>query len=592
MTLSPPPPAAAARQNRSPRVFRRHSPRFGVRPPRAPSKALLLLCALLYLSAHKALQDVLEHHAASMNSILLSTTSLHSSPLRALSAVTDVVEPFQGTLGRTPPRGVRAIVVATTNNNNNNNTTTDTTNSSPYVWNNPHNVVHVVQTRFMQYQPHLTALAHARLELFRIFCLPLLQHQPQQEREQQWPRPLDGASRGSGMATTKTTTTTTTFLWIIRIDPDLDLPVVQRLIELLQSAGANDDNTNNNNTHNGAHVLIVASNDNPKFRQESPNPTHLVWGNVNVWQSYFNAAHTHTLLETRLDADDGLAFGYLEQLQQRAHQSVDRGGGGGVGGGALSSLAVVDSPVVRVYCVDAHLEWHQPSQADLDLTVASDKEDETATATVGTLVGVRTPHCVTPGLTVASPPGIDDWANVPVQHHRIHKLLPRCHRTLSSASSSLACYERFVHQDHWPMAIRARTVTSAGMNRVLLPLERHQHHHHHHSHSHSDSHESSAEQKKADHLQNSAWRSLLPPWFGIHRDDVALLVRHYFNAGGQGTETRPYGNGTTAAASSASLLAQQALEGQCTPGHSCKEGARQTLQAMVKAAAAAAAVQA
>jgi hypothetical protein len=73
----------------------------------------------------------------------------------------------------------------------------------PNDWSWPH--VHIVQSRFMQDQASLTNLASARLELFRIFCLPTMKAQ-----------------------------TTQQFLWLIRIDPNLDKNMLNEMVDMLK----------------------------------------------------------------------------------------------------------------------------------------------------------------------------------------------------------------------------------------------------------------------------------------------------------------------------------------------------------------------
>jgi hypothetical protein len=53
---------------------------------------------------------------------------------------------------------------------------------SPFqYWRNDHNVVHVIQTRIMQYQPDLLHLGKARLGLFEAFCLRTMVMQSSQQ---------------------------------------------------------------------------------------------------------------------------------------------------------------------------------------------------------------------------------------------------------------------------------------------------------------------------------------------------------------------------------------------------------------------------
>lgn len=144
-------------------------------------------------------------------------------------------------------------------------------------WTANDSVVHVVQTRFMQEQSHLTHLGRARLELFEAITLPSVQKQ-----------------------------TSSKFLWIIRTDPHLEASLRDDLLSMVQDL---------------PHAVVISSNDNPEgFR-------HVHWADEVVWTpnrdlllSYAEAAQTRRLLETRLDADDALRLDWIEYLQQQTFE--------------------------------------------------------------------------------------------------------------------------------------------------------------------------------------------------------------------------------------------------------------------------------
>jgi hypothetical protein len=316
---------------------------------------------------------------------------------------------------------------------------------------------------------------------------------------------------------------------------------------------------------NTTNVIVIASNNNPKFAREDPDPTLVKFGSYALWQSYHNASSTHTLLETRLDADDGLANVFMGQIQQHVHQSLpsrSRRGGGGGGG-------------VRVYCIDAHLEWQQQPSHHYNNNNNSNKKSNADD--VGLLMGMRTLHCVTPGLTFVYPAAADDRNKKDIllkqlpatKHHLIHNQLPKCRRNKQHGDDDdddldddeghdlEPCWVRFAYQD-FPLALRARTITSAGMDRVLdqqqqlLPLL-------------NDSHNTAAASRwNSMQVQELAWHTLLPDLFGVQQDQVRS-VKQYLEA----------------EANQAAIL-QQALEGQCTTGHSCKEGSRAALLSLLR----------
>ena len=156
-------------------------------------------------------------------------------------------------------------------------------------WGEP--IIHIVNTRFMQSQGHLQILGQARLYLFQTFCLPSMLAQ-----------------------------TTQNFLWIIKIDPNLDNKIRHDLISLIDSS-------------NRTNIYIVASDVNYLIGHDPGNWrsgeereevwSHVVNGTVytgdtdRLWAAKVHA-EDKIVLETRLDADDGLNIQYLDTVQDMA----------------------------------------------------------------------------------------------------------------------------------------------------------------------------------------------------------------------------------------------------------------------------------
>lgn len=164
------------------------------------------------------------------------------------------------------------------------------------------NVVHVVLTRFMQYQPTLVELGLARVELFRCFCLPTMIQQSKQN-----------------------------FIWIIQTDPNLDMTVLANMIALLQPY---------------PHFFLLASNDNNhNFRRRVVNQSLVLSGNISLLEQATRLSKDHIFIETRLDADDGLNLGLLNHVEQ---VSVSR----------LSDPRRLNESRWLVFCIDRHFEWH------------------------------------------------------------------------------------------------------------------------------------------------------------------------------------------------------------------------------------------
>ena len=146
-------------------------------------------------------------------------------------------------------------------------------------------LIHIVNTRFMQEQGHLTTLARARLLLFETFCLPTMIHQTSQS-----------------------------FLWIIKTDPNLDESIRTDLVSLLKPY---------------PNFYLVGSNHNYQIGQgpgswrdgsegEDILTSTIYTGNIK-WLLQAHALRSERpILETRLDADDGFHKVFLQYVQHSA----------------------------------------------------------------------------------------------------------------------------------------------------------------------------------------------------------------------------------------------------------------------------------
>lgn len=330
-------------------------------------------------------------------------------------------------------------------------------------------IVHVIQTRFMQMQPGLAALAQARLLLFRSFTLPSLRQQTNQR-----------------------------FLWIVRTDPDLHAATLEQLKRLIATM---------------PNAVLVASNQNPEgFRgaaMDDITDQSLLVGDLQLVRSYHRASETRRLLETRLDADDALHLHFAETMQDTARQQLRRGW--------------------VVWCAERHVEWHYVSPWNS-----------------GTLLGVESNMCVTPGLTYGYMPGTTrSHITIRNNHNLLHKRLPACDfggtasgpQQPDSSSWPSSCLAR---TGSVPLALRARTPTSAGMDGMAM---------------------SELPDMWRD-AQPKMWQAV-PVVFGIYKDDLKA-TRLALN------EDLP-------------AIVQDAISGQCTKGHSCKQSSLNILQSILDA---------
>eukprot|EP00977_Amphora_coffeiformis_P014479 scaffold4060_cov190-Amphora_coffeaeformis.AAC.13 len=382
-------------------------------------------------------------------------------------------------------------------------------------------VLHFVHSRFMQEQGNLTALAWARLHLLEIVCWPTLVAQ-----------------------------TTTNFLWLLRVDPDLDASVAARLRDLLQPY---------------PHFYLVASNHNFRINEDFPGAwrdgaqatdlraSRIYTGDPTRLAQALTVVDDVLILDTRLDADDGLHVDYLRAVQRAARDEFLH---------PNNDAPTDDGPTLKwkYWCARRHLAWHW-ALPQLHNNNNSSSSSSSTTNAAGYLTGTQTSHmCITPGFTVAFPVGVRE-ADVPVyaHHELIYKLqqLPpeqSCMHTSTGTGTATTvnnhdtenCFA-FV-STHAFEAIRSRTPTSAGMLAVADDPER------------------------PDNADHSAWLEyafwdVLWDDFGLSRAQLVWMQSYLTHHLRQ--------------------IGQDNLQGQCTTGHSCKLSAKRDLERLVALAAAA-----
>jgi hypothetical protein len=267
----------------------------------------------------------------------------------------------------------------------------------------PDTILHVVHSRFMQYQPNLVHLGEARLRLFRNFFLKSLEEQSSKN-----------------------------FCCIIRTDPELHTSLKEQLVAMLQSSSI-------------VHIL-VASNETPKSQYQdllldTVQPEDVWSGSLEEVKRYLrigNSTNTSSnvfpprIIETRLDADDALHRFFVETIQAEANESY-----------------LFETQSWRLWCVAHHAEWQY--QAIWKKTPS--QRDET-----GTIVALQVNYCVTPGLSIAFVGNNESLEVIPptMKHEKLMHT-----RMCKKEKKILSNCRSFV-----PMtmgALRARTPTSAGM---------------------------------------------------------------------------------------------------------------------------------
>lgn len=376
-------------------------------------------------------------------------------------------------------------------------------------------ILHFVHTRFMQEQANLTALGEARLNLFEIFCLPTMASQSSEN-----------------------------FFWLIRVDPDLDASVFQRLLDVVY------DSQNSQRVDN---IYLVASNNNFRINQDFQGAwrdgaqtedlmnSRIYSGDAVRLSMALNVLDDYMILDTRLDADDGLHIDYLQTLQQLTLEEWAYKENGQIGNHHTRW---------KYWCAGTHLEWHWAKPHELPpVVVADDKRASKIMASkFGSLtVSTDSSQCITPGITVAFPPGAQE-SDVPVFPH--NELAYRISNLPAEQSCGADSCLEFV-QVHLVEAIRSRTPTSAGMLRIL--------------HDTPDSADDDRLPPPPSWQMKYAMWDMCHKLFSISRVRVAwvqsYLTRHLYEIG------------------------LDNLHGQCTTGHSCKKGAKADLERLIEISA-------
>jgi hypothetical protein len=313
-------------------------------------------------------------------------------------------------------------------------------------WRWPH--VHTVRTYFMQNQGNLTSLARARLELFQVFCLP-----------------------------TMTAQTTQQFLWIIRTDPNLDKSIIKEMVDLLK------DHPN--------FYLVGLNTQGDTFEQVRLDEIYT--GNRTLYLNAKAAQKNLPVIETRLDADDGLHKDFLRDIQSRATQGLAR-----------------DKLKWLMFCCQTAIVWH----------INPDEK-------YGSLSNTTEPFCLSAGLTVARSVGISETPDS--DHYPLMNLTENLSKSEScgydETSKCLVLLDDAKSSTGNFITIRARTPTSTGMRNVLKG-------------------------RHAGGAAMMAWLKRVQDDYHVPRDGLKWLNKYL--------------------AEHVVDIARENLEGQCTPGNSCK----------------------
>ncbi|KAL3823411.1 hypothetical protein ACHAXA_004286 [Cyclostephanos tholiformis] len=445
---------------------------------------------------------------------------------------------------------------------------------TPSVWSWP--MIHIVSTRFMQGQGTLVNLAKSRLKLLEVITLPSLMGQTVLDpivlsevyEGTKWEGALDG---GQHHGRNVIDVSDPVFIWIIKVDPNLDVGILNELRAMLKPVER--------------FTLVIGSNTNYGIGIK-PGGWRGGEASMDVLNAYddgrvyfpiddddgdrshrmirraHEARDDRVVLETRLDADDAVNVDYFVTLQRRALRTlVDR---------SISNYyddRVNDyddydendrgsdeyerSQTARwlYWCPKTHVQWN-PSSSD----GASDSP--------GMLQVLQIPYtCITPGLTLGFAVGTREKDVPRYPHDKLFWELTVNHNitgTRNKASAGEVVDGNDVHdcglypssrcavyvQHPRVSAFRSRSLTSAGMNNIETRGK-----------------PSLATDDAYDAFASRLWEHTIKDHFGIETER-AMEAANFLHANYLGT-------------------IRDNLRGQCNHGHSCKISSIEKLQCTI-----------
>ena len=196
------------------------------------------------------------------------------------------------------------------------------------------------------------------------------------------------------------------------------------------------------------------------------------------------------------------------------------------------STAAADQAQWKYWCSYTSIEW-QPHNPFPHAEKQGDQEE----MPYGYVVGVATPYCQTPGLTVLMCPATEFHSVPSAPHHKLLQTVPECPEDEHTSN----CVRRLKKLS--PASIRARSVTSHGMMNVVV---------------------NEGETMEVYKLVENQSQKQDVLWDGIEE------FMHITRAGSE--QTKNY------LEQHLSQIAADNLKGQCTKGHSCKDSTRVLLE--------------
>ncbi len=436
---------------------------------------------------------------------------------------------------------------------------TNKNSSQPWSW----PIIHIVNTRFMQGQGTLLSLARSRLKLLEVITLPSLMKQSifgheilsdvfkgtiwedeisqLNATQQQYHTIIHDISRGR---------MDPIFLWIIKVDPNLDETILDELRLVLEPVKhftlVIGSNTNYGigtkpggwrggeagrdilNAYDTGRVFFPRDGDTDAYR---------------MFRRAYDAREDRVVLETRLDADDAINLDYFWTLQYEALRNlipdidyVDVHVSKTVGIGDEDDVNVEQTARWLYWCPKTHVQWN-PSIGD----VRSNDNP-------GILQVYKMPNaCVTAGLSLGFAVGTKEESVPRYSHTTIYWEITTHHLDNGTNSTTEATESHDIHdcglyppsqcaifiEDPRVSAFRSRAMTSAGMHNIEekgVP--------------------SVEPDEKYKQFADTLWERAIEDNFGILTKKASEAAK-FMTANYLGT-------------------VRDNLTGQCTHGHSCK----------------------
>lgn len=442
-------------------------------------------------------------------------------------------------------------------------TTMDENESSPSPpWSWP--MIHIVTTRFMQDQGTLVHLARSRLKLLEVICLPSLMKQSILN-DTTFSEVYEGSKWEEEMTTMMNTQNDThkvvtdpRFLWVIKIDPNLDKTVLKELKAVLEPVKQFTLVVGSNINYGigikpggwrdgqaGQDILDAYEKGQGYFPEEDDKH-----GALQMLRRAHEAREDRVVLETRLDADDAINVEYIAALQTTAlRKLVDR------------EVSEIDDDDLSeedgneqiktarwlYWCPHTHVQWNPSSSVD--------SPDHNP----GTLQVFQMPFtCVTPGLTLGFAVGTKEDHVPRYEHSKVYWEIAVNHK-IEGESESIQDGDKpdKHHCGLYPSsncailvdnpavsAFRSRAMTSAGMNNIEARGE-----------------PTVVTPMKYREKSAQLWDNIIQEKFGIEttkaKEAANFMLTNYL--------------GTV----------RDNLRGQCTKNHSCKESSLEDRKSVV-----------